>query len=109
MTKRRLVVDRPPRHEAVVWIDHKQAVIVGQGTDGHQSVELLDRAPEETEAAFEARTVDEVVDRDRIVVAGPAYVRTSFERAYVGVTHRPDRLLDVEPMTAPYGKNRRTT
>jgi len=30
-------------------------------------------------------------------VSGPADVRTRFDRAYVAVTHRPDRLVDIEP------------
>jgi hypothetical protein len=37
-----------------------------------------------------------------VTVAGPAFARTSFERALVAVTHRPDRIVDVEPwMDAP--------
>jgi hypothetical protein len=83
-------------HEAVVWIDHDRAVIVEQDASGRASVELLDRGPAETEAAFDARMVDEVVEEDHVVVSGPASARTDFERAYVAMTHRPDRLLDVE-------------
>lgn len=108
MTTRRLTADKRPRHEAVVWIDHDQAVIVEHGPGGRESVERLDRAPAESEAAFEARTVDQVVDEDRVVVSGPAYARTDFERAYVAVTHRPDRLVDVEPKTPPSRTTRRT-
>jgi hypothetical protein len=91
-----------------VWIDHDQALIVEQGSDGPPCVELLDRAPAESEAAFEARTVDEVLAEDRVVVSGPAFARTDFERAYVGVTHRPDRLVDVEPKIPTSRKVRRT-
>jgi hypothetical protein len=91
---------RPPTkggsHQAVVWIDHDRAVIVEQDAGGNANVELLDRLRAETEAAFDARMVDEVVDEDRVVVRGPAAARTEFERAYVAMTHRPDRLLDVE-------------
>lgn len=108
MTKRRWADDQPEGHEAVVWIDHDQAMIVEQGADGSQSVELLDRAPAESEAAFDARTVDEVVDDDRVVVSGPAFARTDFERAYVAMTHRPDRLVDVEPKTPTPRKVRPT-
>ena len=90
---------REPRaaHDAVIWIDHDQAVIVGEGRDGNPAVELLDRTPDETEAIFDGRAVDKVVDQDRVLVTGPAFARTDFERAYVAVTHRPDRLVDVEP------------
>lgn len=108
MTTRRPTADTPPRHEAAVWIEHDLAVIVEQWPDGHENVERLDRIPPESEAAFEARTVDEVLDEDRVVVSGPAYARTGFERAYVAVTHRPDRLVDVEPQIVPTCRIRRT-
>jgi hypothetical protein len=108
MTTRRLTADKRPGHEAVVWIDHDQAVIVEQGAGGAEGVELLGREPTESEAAFEARTVDEVVDQDRLVVSGPAFARTEFERAYVALTHRPDRLVDVEPTTPASRKADRT-
>jgi hypothetical protein len=106
MTTPRPTADGRPSHKVVVWIDHDQAFIVGQGPDGRESVELVDRAPGESEADFEARTVGEVVDEDQVVVSGPAYARTDFERAYVAVTHRPDRLVDVEPETTPTRKVR---
>jgi hypothetical protein len=108
MTTRRLTAEPRPAHKVVVWIDHDQAFIVGQEPDGHERVELVDREPGETEAAFEARTVDEVVDDDRVVVSGPAYARTDFERAYVAMTHRPDRLVDLEPNASPPRKTRQT-
>ena len=106
MATRRLTADARPAHKVVVWIDHDQAFIVGQGTNGRETVELVDRAPGESEADFEARTVGEVVDEEQVVVSGPAYARTDFERAYVAVTHRPDRLVDVEPDTTPSSKVR---
>jgi hypothetical protein len=107
MATRTATADAPPTRKVVVWIDHDQAFIVGQGPDGRENVELVDRAPGETEADFEARTVGEVVDDDQVVVSGPAYARTGFERAYVAVTHRPDRLVDVEPETVLTTKTRR--
>ncbi len=106
MATRRPTADERPARKVVVWIDHDQAFIVGQGPDGRETVELVDRAPGETEADFEARTVGEVVDDERVVVSGPAYARTDFERAYVAVTHRPDRLVDIEPETTPTPKVR---
>jgi len=106
MTTRRLTADERPAHKVVVWIDHDEAFIVGQGPDGRETVALVDRLPGESEAEFEARTVGEVVDEDQVVVSGPAYARTDFERAYVAVTHRPDRLIDIEPDTTPSGKVR---
>ena len=83
--------------EATVWIDHTRAVIVNSERDGTETVELLEREPGESSTGFEARAVDKVIDDGRVVVSGPAFARTSFERAYVAVTHRPDRLLEVAP------------
>ena len=85
------------RRQALVWIDHDQAVIVEQAPSGRNGVALLNRSATETEAMFDARTVHAVVDRDRVVVSGPINARNDFERAYVSMTHRPDRLVDVEP------------
>jgi hypothetical protein len=90
--------------EAVVWISQDRAVIVEQGRYGQASVETLNRLPAESEGTFEARTIEEIGDHDRIVVAGPADARTAFERTFVAVTHRPDRLVDVE-YTIPSSRN----
>jgi hypothetical protein len=106
MPTRRPTADERPAKKVVVWIDHSQAFIIGQGPDGRETVELVDRAPGEAEAEFESRTVGEVVDDERVVVSGPAYARTGFERAFVATTHRPDRLVDVEPDTTPTSKVR---
>jgi hypothetical protein len=81
---------------AGVWIDHEQALVVGHEPDGAEMVDVLDRAPAESEAAFDARVIDEVIDEDRLLVAGPEFARIGFEREYVAVTHRPERLVDVE-------------
>jgi len=107
MTTRTRRQTRRPTHEAVVWIDHDQAVIVDQGPDGPAAVELLDRRPSETESSFDGRAVDEVAGQDRVVVSGPAFARTGFERAYVALTHRPERLVDVEPTTSTRQSSRR--
>lgn len=88
---------RRPANVALVWIDHEHAVIVSDETQRKGTIECLERDRDETENAFEARTVDQVVDEEKVVVSGPASARTSFERVYVAVTHRPDRLVDVEP------------
>jgi hypothetical protein len=86
--------------EAVVWIDRDWAVIVEQGLDCHDTVAVLDRRPAESEAVFEARTVEEIIDHAIVIVSGPCEPRTNFERAYVAMTHRPDRLVDVEPTSS---------
>jgi hypothetical protein len=86
-----------PTHEATVWIDHEQAIVVERDAEGIETIAVLDREPAESEARFEARTAAEVVDEERVMVSGPADVRTQFDRAYVAATHRPDRLVDIEP------------
>lgn len=91
----------PGRCEATVWIDHDQAVIVDREADQTETVEILSRGMHESEASFERRAVGEISGEDRVVVTGPAYARTQFERAYVALTHRPDRLVDVEPHPVP--------
>jgi hypothetical protein len=82
---------------AMVWIDHEQAIIATQDAEGATIVEHLERGSGEPETAFDARAVDEVVGRAPVNVAGPAFARTAFERVYTSMTHRPDRLVDVEP------------
>lgn len=85
------------RSGAVVWIDDRQAIITTTADDGRPMVEQLGRGPQEAEATFDARTVDAVLDRDSVAVSGPAFARVAFERAFVAVTHRPERLTDIEP------------
>ena len=87
------------RSGAMVWIDDRRAIITTTADDGRPEVEQLGRGPLEAEATFDVRTVDAVLDRDPVAVAGPAFARVAFERAFVAVTHRPERLLDIEPDT----------
>ena len=91
------------KRDTIVWIDHREAVIVGRDDAGKDSIEVVAREPHETEAGFDIRAVEEVADRDRVVVSGPAFARTQFERAYVAMTRRPDRLVDVEPQDPETG------
>jgi hypothetical protein len=89
-----------PTSVALIWIDQEHAVIVDGETDA--SVLCLERELGESVNQFEARAVDRVIDDERVVVSGPAPARTSFERAYVAVTHRPDRLVEIEPTILGY-------
>ncbi|MGI8829930.1 MAG: hypothetical protein ACR2I5_09210 [Candidatus Limnocylindria bacterium] len=96
MTDRQTVIqDNLPAREAVVWIDHARAIIFEFGARDHR-VQVVDRLLAEQEERFEARAIDKVLDRDRVIVSGPAYARIGFERAYVALTHRPDRLVDAQ-------------
>ena len=86
---------------AVIWIDEHQAIITTAVGDGRPVVERLGRGETEPEAVFEARAVEAVEERDPVAVSGPAFARVAFERAFVAVTHRPERLIDVEPELTP--------
>ena len=50
----------------------------------------------ESEMEFLARVAHETTDCDRLVVMGPGNERLAFEREYVTLYQRPDRLLDDE-------------
>ena len=89
---------RPTYPAAIVWIDRETAIITDLDPDGERppAVACLARGQLEPAAAFEARAVDEVADEELVAVAGPLAPRLSFERRLVGVTHRPDHLIDVD-------------
>ena len=85
---------------ATVHIDDDEAVIRTVAADGHATHDRLVRRHAEPAMAFDVRVVDEVLDDPRVLVEGPDRARLRFERAYVAVTRRPDRLVDrsdVEP------------
>jgi hypothetical protein len=96
-----MTTNQLPGSEATIWIDHHQAVIVDRDEDRPETVEILTRGTYESEASFERRVAGEISGDDRVVVTGPAYARTQFERAYVALTHRPDRIVDVAPEAMP--------
>ena len=77
-------------------------MIVAGAPDGSERVEVLERTLIERPRAPSRRgRPTPVLDIDRVLVSGPADIRTDFERVYVGITHRPDRLVDLEPARRP--------
>jgi hypothetical protein len=80
---------------ASIWIDDDEAVIRTSADDGHAILDRLVRRHGESPMAFDVRVVDEVRTDTQLEVDGPDRSRLRFERAYVSVTHRPDRLVDV--------------
>jgi hypothetical protein len=100
MTTSRPTGPTRPTTEAVVRIDQDQALILARTTEGEDALQVLARGPSETEAVFDGRILDGVIGMDRVIVSGTLDARTAFERAYVGVTHRPDRLIDIGPAAA---------
>ena len=108
-TRRGRAASATPRRDSAVWIEHDRAVITQGGRDEAQTVEVLVRGPSEDESVFDTRAIDEVIDRQRVVVSGPPDRRLEFERAYVTLTHRPDRLTDDERTEPPSSEARPTT
>lgn len=85
---------------AVAWIDRRHAVIAR--TDGRRPTSVtIVAGPDPTRRPFLARVVDEIGDRERVMVLGSDEMRVELEREYVAVSHRPDRLLDVERAGPP--------
>lgn len=82
---------------AVTWIDPSRAVVARTAPTGGVAVSVVPGgARPAREAPFLARVVDEIGDRDRVLILGPDAMRLELEREYVTIFHRPDRLLDVE-------------
>jgi hypothetical protein len=82
-------------HAGVVYVEPWFAMVARSGAS-RPIVTSLERA-RETQAEFLARVAHETTDCDRLVVMGPGTERLAFEREYVTLYQRPDRLLDDEP------------
>ena len=77
---------------ALVWLDSAHALFAradGRGTMVTEIDRQLDAEP-----AFLLRVAREAADCDRLVVMGPDASRIAFEREYVALYRRPDRLVD---------------
>lgn len=85
-----------PRHHhaGAVFIDHWHA-LVARSENPRPIVTDVTRDLE-TEPEFLLKVARETSDCDRIVVMGPDDQRLAFEREYVSLYQRPDRLLDDE-------------
>ena len=82
-------------HAGVVYVEPWHAMVARSG-DTAPVVTSLERA-RETAAEFLGRVAHETTDCDRLVVMGPGAERLAFEREYVTIYQRPDRLVDDEP------------
>lgn len=78
---------------AIVWLDRHHA-LVARARDGHSVVTEVVRDAD-PEVQYLLRVAHEAADCDRIVIMGPDAARIDFEREYVALYHRPDRLIDV--------------
>ena len=77
---------------ALIWLDRSHA-LVARARSGGTVVTSVDRALDQ-EPQYLLRVAHEAEDCDRVVVTGADAVRVAFEREYVAVYRRPDRLLD---------------
>lgn len=89
------------RPSAVVWIDARHAIVARTTDPNRIGMAEVDRGTDE-EAEYLAHVVHEIGDRERVMIVGPSDVRLAFEREYVSITHRPDRLVAV-PASAWHG------
>ena len=78
---------------AVIWLDHSHA-LVAQERDGHADISEVPRGPE-PELDYFDRVAHEAPDCDRLVILGPDPARIAFQREYVTLYERTDRMLDV--------------
>lgn len=78
---------------ASVWIDANQTVIIRRLGRGPAAVEVLVREPAESEGSFDIRSANEVGDADEVLVSGAMGQQAGFDRAFVALTRRPDRLV----------------
>jgi hypothetical protein len=82
-------------HAGVVYVEPWFAMVARTG-EATPIVSSLERS-RETQLEFLARVAHETTDCDRLVVMGPGAERLAFEREYVTLYQRPDRLVDDEP------------
>jgi hypothetical protein len=91
--------DAPQHGAAVIWLDRSHA-LVARAREGRAAVTAVDRAFE-PESMYLHRVLNEAADCDRLVVMGPDSARIAFEREYVALYRRPDRLIDVGTSITP--------
>jgi hypothetical protein len=80
---------------AIVLLAASEAVIARTRPDGRDEIARVQRRSHRADAPpFHVRILHELGDRAPVVIMGPAADRTAFEREFVAVSHRPDRLME---------------
>ncbi len=80
------------RPDAVVWIDEGHAIVARLEAEGRiSSVEI--RRQQQPETRYLGRIVHEIGDHEHVLLVGPQPIRLALERRYVGLSHRPERLI----------------
>jgi hypothetical protein len=77
------------------------AIVARRWATDEIDVAEIDREAADDGGRFLARIAHEIGDPDHLVVMGAEPLRLELEREYVILSHRPDRLVDVEPVTEP--------
>jgi hypothetical protein len=84
-----------PLGGAVILLAATEAVIARTRPDGRDEITRVPRRSSRSGApAFFVRVLHELGERAPIVIMGSATDRTAFEREFVMISHRPDRLLE---------------
>ncbi len=84
-----------PLGGAVVLLAATEAVVARTRPDGRDEITRVRRASRRPDAApFHVRILHELGDRAPILILGAAAERTAFEREFVAVSHRPDRIME---------------
>jgi hypothetical protein len=89
----------PTHAAAVVWLDRTHA-LVDRAREGRSVVTEVDRDLD-PETRFLLRVAHEAAGCDRVVIMGADAARIAFEREYVALYRRPDRLIDLGPSITP--------
>ncbi len=81
---------------AQIWVDRRRAIVARPDRVGVKRVREFSIPDDEVaRIGALAAVVHCVVDAPRVVVLGAPDMRTLLEREYVGVVHRPERIVDV--------------
>jgi hypothetical protein len=83
---------------AVVWVDGWHA-LVARSDHGRRTITEVDREAD-PEPQYLLRVARQTDDCDRLMIMGPGDARLAFERGYVALYKRSDRVLDVEAAAA---------
>jgi hypothetical protein len=89
----------PGNSAAVVWLDRSHALIA-RARRGLPAVTAID-CEQGLESEYLLRIAREAQGCDRVVIMGPDASRIAFEREYVALYRRPERLIDVGLAAAP--------
>ncbi|HEY2916423.1 MAG TPA: hypothetical protein VGI98_04325 [Candidatus Limnocylindrales bacterium] len=80
--------------EAIVVLEADRAVVTTIGGSTVGAAAVVRSAGASTPDL--GRVVHEIGDADRVSIVGPRLRRLDLERAYVAISHRPDRLRDLD-------------